>query len=125
MEVIGSYAQLAHLSPLGESMTKVVHTKTDPNYVCYCCTIDINNSHRSYEKMMSAFYAYERVVEYIENLPKWATFSRVSVWTDLGRGVRLYSLSYFALRDMAAHGIIECASRSKDNKRCMSYRKLI
>lgn len=106
-------------------MAVVVHTKTDPNYVCYSCTIDINNAHRSYEKMMSAFYAYERVVEYIETLPKGAEFSRVSVWTYLGRGGRLYNLSYLALRDMVAHGIIECASRSKDNKRCMSYKKLI
>lgn len=90
-------------------------------YQCYACTIDITGYYRNKSEMDSTFGMYENVVEYIEALPRDATFSRVSIWRALGQGYKEYSLTYHAIRDMYAHKIIECARRG-GRTRCLEYR---
>lgn len=96
---------------------QIVHSGV---YVCYACSIDVTGAFRNEGQMMSAFYEYERAVEYIESLPSGAIFNRMSVWRATGQGISNYHLVYHAIRDMYFHGILECVQKS--NIRCLKYR---
>lgn len=89
-------------------------------YRCHACSVDVSGKFRNEGQMLSAFLQYESAVEYIESLPRGATFSRMTVWRELGRGIKLYHLVYHAIRDMYAHGLLVCIQPS--NGRCLKYR---
>lgn len=88
-------------------------------YRCYACSIDISGKYRNESKMAIAFGIYEQVVEYIEALPLGAIFNRMSVWRALGRGYKECHITYHVIRDMYAHGIIECVRTG--GRRCLDY----
>src|SRR5438045_8054934 len=98
-------------------VVQVVHGS---GYICYACSIDVTGAFRNEGMMMSAFHIYERAVEYIEGLPPGATFSRVTVWRALGRGIKDYNLITHVIRDMYFHGITECVQPS--GRSCLKYR---
>lgn len=88
----------------------IIHS---PGRICYACSVDVSRDRISYE-------LYETVVEYIEALDSETEFNRVTLWKALGKGFKLYVITYMVIRDMHAHGLIECTNFK--HNRCYSYR---
>ena len=88
-------------------------------YRCYACSIDVTGKYRNDSILLVSFLQYERVVEYIEEIPAGVSFNRVSVWLALGRGYKLNNIVYNVIRDMYVHGLLVCVRKS--GYRCLSY----